>query len=258
MSYHIFFDLSTGLSRRLRVPKGTRQRILIHIAETEQTLGLKRTPTYTPEGEPPRAGWHWREPGADMIAHLGERPKWPESRAWEAKQEGMASCVREHNHFVRSLYRLFTEKHTGKTELLQPKDSVEWWGGLASLDLPTDLWTRDHYEEHLRHLGRLLLRGEDEGVRLDCKLKPKQAAAILNLLDCELDRYHGFDVRAALTLNHRLQVTGHVGFSYDGGYDWCEQCGPIDEDYFRARVARCSRAKCGKCPLKNNNPEEFE
>ena len=33
MSYHVFFDFSTGLKKSLRVPKGTLNRILRHVAD---------------------------------------------------------------------------------------------------------------------------------------------------------------------------------------------------------------------------------
>jgi hypothetical protein len=264
MSYHVFFSFSTGLTNPIRVPTGTHVAILNRIAQTEDALGLKRELTYTPKGEPQRPGWHWRDAGAQMIAHLGARPQpvapndWSNIHAWEAQKDAICQTVRQHNDFVRRLYDTFAAKHKKDTETITPVEAVEFWGGLAILEVPQELWTRDHYKEHLRHIGRLLLDGEDEGVMLNCKLTPKQAAAILNLIDCELDRAHDFDVRAALTLDSHLQQTGGVGFSDDGGYDWCEHCGPIDTDSFHARVRRCSRAKCGKCPLKNAHQSEFE
>jgi hypothetical protein len=43
MSYHVFFDFSSGLAQRLRVPAGTKKAIIQHIEEVERVLGLKRT-----------------------------------------------------------------------------------------------------------------------------------------------------------------------------------------------------------------------
>jgi hypothetical protein len=62
----------------------------------------------------------------------------------------------------------------------------------------------------------------------------------------------------AIYIDAELKMTGNIGFSDNDGYDWCEQCGPIDSDSFHARVRRCRRAKCGKCPLRNEHPAEFE
>ena len=43
MSYHVFFDFSSGLAQRLRVPAGTKKAIIQHIEKVERVLGLKRT-----------------------------------------------------------------------------------------------------------------------------------------------------------------------------------------------------------------------
>lgn len=264
MSYHVFFAFSSGLTKPIRVPKGTLDRIHKRIAYTEYMLGLKRTPTYTPKGEEQRPGWRWSNPAGDMIEHLGPKPEplaptnWSNVYEWEKLKVAFGNTVVDHNHYVRNLYRTFSEKHKNDTESITPEQAQEFWGGLAILRLPTELWTREYYADHMRHIGELLMTGESEGVSLDCKLTPKQADAMLVLIDVELDRFFGFDVRASFSLDSHRRPTGEVRFSDDGGYDWCEHCGPIDADCFFERVLRCSRAKRGKCPLKNEHPAEFE
>ena len=42
MAYHVFFDLSSGLSKPLRVPKGITAAIWGHIEGVEAALPLKR------------------------------------------------------------------------------------------------------------------------------------------------------------------------------------------------------------------------
>lgn len=268
MSYHVFFSFSTSLARTMKVPAGTHARILQHIQDTEEVLGLKRKLTYTPEGEAQRPGWHWRSPAEDMLAMLGPEvdrnaPQWwLADRARDQHQEQMASAVREHNAFVRGLYKDLGEwskkKPKGETEEITVAQSEEFWGGLATLELPRELWTEDHFTAHMEHLFELLTKGESEGVNLDCKpFSIKQADALIRLFEDELDQW-GFDLRFSVPLDEHLKPYDRIAKSSDGGYDWCSRCGPINSDDFHARCAICPHAKKGRCDLKNSHPAEFE
>ncbi len=269
MSYSTFFSFSTSFSRTQRVAKGTLERILGRIEYTERTLGLKRTPTYTPEEEPQRPGWNWLQTGTHMLATAGPEidknlPEW-----WLADRErdkriaGMALAVRLHNQDVMWIYQDLVkwQKHTwkrGESERITVAQSQEFWGGLAILDLPRELWDREHYTDHMEHLHELLTTGQSRGTHLDCKpFNPKQASALINLFEDQIDQW-GFDARFDIPLDENLKPYDTIASSHDGGYDWCSKCGPIHTDDFHARCRICPHAKTGKCELKNNHPAEFE
>jgi hypothetical protein len=266
MSYHVFFSFSTSLSKPQRVPKGTLERIWGRIKYTEEKLGLKRTPSYTPEGEAQRPGWHWEDPAKDMLAHAGPEidhnlPQWwLADRERDARIADMARAVRLHNDEVRWLYADLQKRKwkRGETETITVAQSVEFWGGLQILDLPRDLWDREHYTDHMEHLHELLTTGSSRGVFLHCKpFNPKQAGELLMLFEDEIDQW-GFDARFAIPLDAQLKPYDCIKSSYDGGYDWCSKCGPIHSDDFHERCRVCPHAKRGKCDLKNEHPAEFE
>lgn len=269
MSYHVFFSFSTRFSKAQRVPKGTLARILDRIKHTEETLGLKRELTYTPEGEKQRPGWHWRGTQRSMLETAGPEvdrtlSQWHlKDRERDALIECMSQAVLRHNDYVMQLYEDLTKWQgrrwkRGEAETITVPQSVEFWGGLQILEFPRELWTRNHFTEHMQHLHELLTTGESRGVSLDCKpFNPKQASALLKLLEDELDQWN-FDMRFDIPLDENLKPYDMIVASYDGGYDWCERCGPIHTDDFRARCAVCPLAKRGKCHLKNDHPAEFE
>lgn len=269
MSYSTFFSFSTGFSRTLRVKKGTHQRILDRIDYTEKTLGLQRTPTYTPEGEKQNPGWHWTNPKSDMRKTAGEKtdmslPEWYlANREREKRIETMATAVRLHNQDIIRLYNDIEECQDkkwkrGESERITAAQSIEFWGGLQILDLPRELWTRDHFTDHMEHLYELLTTGNSRGVYLDYKpFNRKQASALLKLFEDEIDQW-GFDMRFEIPLDENLKPYDRIAASYDGGYDWCSHCGPIHTDDFYRRCRICPRAKKGQCDLKNSHPAEFD
>lgn len=269
MSYHVFFSFSTSFSETLRVPKGTLERIWGRIKYTEETLGLARTPTYTPEGEPQKPGWYWGEREKDMLSRAGSETDttlpqwWLADRERDARIADMANAVRLHNDEVRWLYRDLCEWEKrkwkrGEWEKITAAQSVEFWGGLTILELPWSLWNREHFTDHMEHLHALLTTGESRGTSLDCKpFNRKQAGALLMLFEDAIDQW-GFDARFAIPLDANLKPYDCIASSYDGGYDWCSKCGPIHTDDFRERCQICPHAKRGKCDLKNEHPGEFE
>lgn len=269
MSYQVFFALSTGFSAPQRVPKGTLKRIWERIEAAERLLGLKRTPTFTPEGESKRPGWYWHAPGKDMLDHAGPEIDRSLARWWLLDRErdnlkaAMGRAVLEHNYFVRALYNDFAawqkrKWKRGESEKISPAESVEFWGGLQTLELPKDLWDRAYFGDYMEHLHELLTKGESRGTHLHCKsLSPEQVGALILLLEAEIDQW-GFDARFEVPLDANLKPLDRIKAADDGGYDWCSHCGAIDADEFHERCRICPRAKKGKCDLKNSHPAEFE
>lgn len=268
MSYHVLFSMSTGLSKPMKVPKGTHDEILRHIASVEETLGLQRMLPYKPEGKPQPAGWYWRNIAADITKKIGpevDRSKedWHlDDRARDAVIEEICATVQGHNRYVNFLYANLAEwskkKPKGETEKITHAQSVEFWGGLQILEVPREFWTKDHFTDHMGHLHDLFRKGKSRGQMLDCKpFNAKQTDALIHVLEDELDQW-GYDLRFAIPLDENLDPYDRIAASYDGGYDWCSKCGPINSDDFHARCHVCPHAKKGKCDLKNEHPGEFE
>jgi hypothetical protein len=269
MSYQVLFSFSKSFSRDQRVPKGTLKRILDQISTAEQSLGLQRELTFTPENETQRPGWHWHRTKQAMLNHAGAKidttiPDWHllDRRRKELINE-MGNNVRHHNSFVLHLYESLNEWQTkkwkrGESEVITVKQSEEFWGGLQQLELPRELWDKDHFTDHMEHLHLLLTTGKSGAVSLDCKpFNPKQASALLNIFESELDQW-GYDLRFAIPLDENLKPYDFITTSHDGGYDWCSKCGPILSEAFHYRCQICPHAKKGKCELKNEHPEEFQ
>jgi hypothetical protein len=269
-SYHVFFSFSSGLRSDMKVPNGTLDRILGRIDFTEKVLGLGRTPTYTSEGEDQKPGWSWRNTEKEMLEKAGSKPDsslpqwWLAYRDRETLIEGMANAVQRHNDEIRWLYDEMdkwsekTDWKDGEWEVITQEQAVEFWGGLQILELPKELWTRDHFTDHMQHVYELLSTGESRGVSLNCEpLKSDQVSSLINYIESELDQW-GFDCRFAVPLDEDLQPYDHIASSYDGGYDWCSHCGPIHPNAFHARCRVCPRAATGECELRNEHPAEFE
>lgn len=216
MSFHVFFSFSTGLSKPLKVPKGTRQRILDRIARTEKALCLKRE-RY--KDNP----WHWRGPD------------------WRIIDDKIAcETATEHNAFVRHLYddlgKWSKEVPAGPHDLLRPKESAEFFPGLRMFDVPAEKWTKDYYRDEMETLYEVMRGRETHGINLGAKpLTPEQAGEVINLFGF-LDSH---DIRLAVPVGH-----DHLKSSYDGGYRWCEKCGAIDENDLDERCGNCPKKGC--------------
>ncbi len=220
MSYHVFFDFSTGLSKSIRVPKGTKARIAAHVQHLEATLMLQ-TEQYL--DNPP----HWTR----------------ESKRCEDIEDGvLCREVEQHNDFVRRLYHLFAEGHKGPGgEKLTPAEARTFWHALERLSVPPERWTADYYRDRMEHLFRVMLADkdeEDEGVSLDAPaLTVEQAEAVVNLFGEYLDNH---DLRLAVPWGHdRLMDSDE--------YVWCEHCcRAIYEDdlsYNRDDIAKCPKCR---------------
>ena len=223
MSYHVFFDFSSGLAKSLKVPAGTKQSIKEHVEEIERILGLKRTKY---ESNPT----HWDHFDPEY------RNGFP-----SVDDETLCKTVQGHNAWVRSLYRNFGEwaekpfkgSKGKRAETISTMDAEKFWHALTELSVGPSRWTPDYYIDRMEHLYEVIRGRESEGVTFGAKaLTTKQAAAVINMFSPFLD-----------SGDRRLDVPNgydYLASSYDGGYDWCEKCGPMHPD----DVDGCRKRKC--------------
>ena len=223
MSYHVFFDFSSGLAQRLRVPAGTKKAIIQHIEKVERVLGLKRTQY---EKNP----IHWDSFDSQFMNGFPG-----------VDDELLCKTVSQHNDWVRGIYRDFGEwsktpfksSKGHKGEWITPKDAEKFWHGFQKLEVGSSRWTGDYYTERMESLYEVMRGRESEGCTFDAKpLTEKQAAAVINIFSPFLDHD-----------DRRLDVPNgydYLASSYDGGYTWCEKCGPVHPD----DVDGCRKRKC--------------
>lgn len=230
MSYHVFFLLSTGIAKPIKVPFGLKDKCLAELSEVEHELKIPRE-TY--QGE---VRWnHW-----EMDAGIGGL----RGKDYGIDDKVMCKAVERHNDHVRRLYRCLGECQNGecefwngervkKMETLTPEDAKEFWFGLEELSVDPSRWTADYYRARMDHLYEVMRGKENEGVSFDAKaLSPVQTAAVIRLFDTYLDKWdsrldvpHGYDYLAS---------------SYDGGYFWCDKCfKPIHEDEWERHERNC-------------------
>lgn len=220
MSYHVFFSMSTGLSKPITVPKGTLDRILERVHLTEEALGFE-------------------------TEQFKNNPKyWRNTRETKpgVSDETFCEVAEQHNRFVRELYIEFekcSEKLTPDGEVITPEQSVEFWYGLTTINVPAHRWTGDYYRARMEALYFAMRGAGDnqrlltEGVVFDSKaLTVRQAADVIGLFsefldpdDLRLDVPLGMDSLESLS---------------DGGYYWCEKCGAVTEQH----AASCRKRKC--------------
>lgn len=214
MSVHAFFELSQGLTKPMTVPKGTLAGIREHIAAVEAALGLEKT------------------------QYLKNPPHWKTTKPKDGvTDEVLCRVAGGHNAWVRQLYADFAtwSKTPPKSpnEVLRVKAARDFWHGLREIDVPAHRWTEEYYRERMEHLYDVMRGVKSEGVQFDQRaLTPKQAGAVIRLFEEFLDPG---DLRLEVP-NGRDELRS----SNDGGYDWCEKCGPVaGED-----VELCRRRKC--------------
>lgn len=222
VSYHVYFGFSMGLTRWMWVPKGTLATVINHIKSVENTLGFVSQPVGT-EGK--SRSWRSTSP-KDGIS-----------------DEVYCHTVEGHNLFIRWFYDLLAQcsdkpPARANAERLTKREAQKFWHGLQMLSVPPSRWTRDYYRNRMDHLYEVMRGNQSEGVTFDAeKLKPKQAAAVVRLFAEFLDKH---DLRLDVPNGHDLLKS-----SYDGGYTWCDKCGPIDEyDLSEQANGGCRRKKC--------------
>jgi hypothetical protein len=253
MSFRVFFLFSSGLNAPITVPKGTLAACQDHVSRVERLLGFKQTkyldnPVHW-ESTAPKDGVSDALLCAVADAHnrwvrwlyhaLG---KWSEaSKKGEPLSDGWwpNQFQREHEDAFRLMAGNYGKP--AETEELTPEGAQTFWHGLVDIDVPPQRWTSDYYRERMEHLYEVMRGKEHEGVNFDEKpLTPKQAASVIRLFETYLD-------------SHDLRLDVPNGYDYlasssDGGYEWCEKCGPAHPD-----DADACRKK--GCPIYNENKE---
>lgn len=214
MAYKSFFIFASGLSAPLSVPIGTFKSITDHVGWVESELDMK-----VPGGG---SKWHWFN-----VRDAVER----------ADAEKVCAVAKEHNEFVRRLYMNFgiwSSAPVENGEQLTPEQAQTFWEAIETfIEVPTEKWTERHYRERMDHLYEVMRGRESEGVTFDENaLTERQAAQVVNLFSTFLDSH-----------DLRLDVPNgrdYLASSSDGGYEWCEKCGPMDSD----DVPDCCKRGC--------------
>lgn len=217
MSYKVFFDFSSGLSKSIKAPKGTLKKTLDHVQRVELMLGYEITQY---RENPP----HWKS----MVPKDGVTDK------------TFCEVAENHNNYVRRLYDLIAEcsKNPPKDcETITPKKAASFWHGLTMITVPPQRWTRDYYVARMECLYEAMRGRESEGAFFSAKaLTPDQCAAVMILFSEYLDTH---DVRLDVPRGH-----DSLAASDDGGYEWCEKCGAITyEDAIECRKRGCLLGK---------------
>lgn len=224
MSYRAFFSLSTGLKCDVVAPTGTLAKWQKHVKDVEATLGLIA------------------EQYLDNPAH------WQRTDFVGVADDVACRTVAAHNRWVRFVYdRLgsWMESPVEGGETITPAEMDTIWHGLALLDVEPGRWTLKYYRERAEHLYEVMRGRASEGVTMDAEpLTERQAAAVTRLFSEFLDTG---DLRLDVPVGH-----DRLASSYDGGYTWCEHCGPIDEEdsCFHLVVEGSRDAYCGKCGIR--------
>lgn len=242
MSYHVFFALSTGLKNPILVPQGTLKVCQDHVARVERVLGFEVTrykdnPAYW-KSTTPRCGVH-DETFCKVAKEHNEWVRWFYGRLceWcEATPENPPKGAWYAGFNLDKDPRLMVDnygKPSPPPDTLTPEDAQTFWRGLQIIDVPVERWTEDYYRNRMEHLYEVMRGREHEGVTFDERaLTPKQAAAVIGLFEEYLDDH-----------DLRLEVPNgcdYLASSSDGGYDWCEKCGPMNPDH----VPGCRRKAC--------------
>jgi hypothetical protein len=249
MSYAVHFMLSWGLSAPLTVPKGTKQRLLDHVAGVERLLNLKRvasTQRYRSEGDTKANG-----------------PDYPDrwdyfDRDWsDIEDELLCKTIEDHNAWVVFTFEQFQlwaktpftpTAFIKESEVLTPEDAREIWPGFEKLTVPVERWSGDYYRARMEHLFEVMRGRPSCGVTFDAKpLSQQQAGAVIRLFSEYLDAE---DLRLEVVQSPGRGFNGLdrlASLSYDDGGYWCDGCSKTIDYHF---IGQCERRKC---PLKSED-----
>lgn len=228
MSFHVFFDFSSGLAGSLTAPKGTLKAIIDHVKWVESELGYE-TEQYKDNPK------HWKS----------TTPK------KGVKDDHFHEVAEEHNNYVRYLYKNFSEWSKNPPidgETITPEDAKKFWHGLQIIHVPLERWTAEYYKNRMNAIYEAMRGRECEGMTFDAKkpLSIEQANAVIHLFDQYLDAH---DIR--------LEVPkGYDSLYCSDDYAWCEKCGAIHWDDVEYEIRSCR--KKGGCKLKESYPEYEE
>lgn len=219
MSYHVFFSFSTGLSKPLKVPKGTLASITSLVEEVERLLKLERE------------------------QYMDNPPHWTsKSKRFDGLDDKLVcEMVSRHNRWVRSLYERFgkwTKQPVKDGELITPEQAASFWHGLELLSVDPERWTADYYREQMERLYEVIRGRETDGVSFNAKkpLTTEQADAVIMLFAEFLDTH---DIRLAVPVG-----CDHLASSQDGEYHWSSTCGAISEDDVEHHAKKCRKKGC--------------
>lgn len=221
MSFRVYFDMSTELSKPITVQKGTLAKIEEDIHRTEEGLGL------------------------EIGQYKDNPPHWKSTEPKEGvSDETYCQIVESHNRFISWLYKHLeacSEKPFFDGEVITPKQSSKFWHGLQTIKVPVKRWSRDYYVARMEEMYEAL-RGRGEDYSLNSKaLTERQAADVICLFGQWLDTH---DCRPDVPKGHDYLAT-----SDDGGYYWCEKCGAVTEQ----DAENCTKRKC---PIKEEWGED--
>lgn len=192
----VYFGLSSGLSKPIKVPIGTCDKIKNHINEVTEKLQLK------------------------VEQYRDNPPHWTNcSPSSEVPDDVASQYVFEHNRWVRQIYAdlsTWSETPPDEYEELTPEFARTIWYGLATLYLTYDRWTEETYVAEMEKCFEVMQGRETDGVGFGEKpLTKRQAAAVIWLFSEYLDRA---DVRLEVPNGRDYLVT-------DDEYAWCPKHG---------------------------------
>jgi hypothetical protein len=227
MAYQVFFSMSSGLSKSIKVPKGTLKNILDHVHWVESRLGY------------------------ETDQYRNNPKQWKTTKPKEGVSDKVyCETAEEHNSYVRWLYEKFSawsEDPPKECETITPKDAKKFWHGLQLIAVPLGRWTEEYYKARMDAIYESLRGRPSEGMNFDSKaLTIEQANAVVCLFDQYLDAH---DIR--------LEVPkGYDALYSSDDYAWCEKCGAIHWDDVEQEMKRCR--KRGGCPLKRDYADYFK
>lgn len=214
MSYQVFFSFSVGLSKTLMVPKGTLAKINAHCDQVEKNLTLAEYKGLD-----------------DIWSHWSKREAYK-----RITDELLCETATSHNGFIEWLYRAlanWSKNPVADGEELTPEQSVTFWKKLDTITVESDRWTRDYYKDQMEHLYEVMRGRPNCGTSFDEKaLTAKQANNVIRLFSTYLDTH---DIRLEVPNGY-----DQLESSDDGGYEWCEKCGPM----YYEDARQCRKRKC--------------
>lgn len=213
MSYHTFFMFSEGLAKTIKVPAGTKKEIADHVEWIESTLNIKRE------------------------KYLDNPEHWEHNNYSDIKDDILCESARKHNTWVRYMYAIFEKWSKSpaptNTEEITPKYAKSFWPALQLIIVSPERWTAQYYNDRMDTIYEVMRGRETEGISFDEKpLTAKQAGNVIQLFAEFLDEH---DIRLDVP-----KGCDQLFASYNGGYEWCQNCGAIRfED---AKI--CNKRKC--------------
>lgn len=221
MTLHaIFFELSKGLSKKIKAPVGTYETLKAHIEQVTKTLELE---IFEYDNNPPR--WKTRTP-----------PK-------HISNDVAGAAVFNHNRIIRKFYAdlaSWSQNPLQEGEDLTPELMGEIWYGLSMLSLPYNRWSQDVYMEEMEALFDVMRGKGRQGIEFEAPpLTAEQAADVINLFSIYFDYA---DVRLTLPNEYDCLVAGEdvLWCPSHGAWHWDDVLLNDDDEHV------CPSPGCGK------------